>query len=140
MQKLLSMEHQTYLWLYLAFKDIKNTYKTSLQPDSVSIELLLLPTSVEDAYKKILIRVPKTRKGVITYIFYIIVGARRPLTTSEMAVALGILRRRDRQPFTKFKIVEGRLIGLIRDLYGLFVFISHAKIYLTHQTAKEFLL
>ena len=138
-QKLLDMEHRTYLWLHLAIQDIENTFKRSLQPDSESIESLLLPTSVEDAYEKILTRVPKTQKEVVTHIFHIIVGARRPLTTSEMAMALGILRRRGPQSFTEFKIAENRLKGLIRDLCGLFVFINHSKIYLIHQTAKEFL-
>jgi ankyrin repeat protein len=138
-QKLLDMEHRTYLWLHLAIQDIENTFKRSLRPDSESIESLLLPTSVEDAYEKILTRVPKTQEEMVTNIFHIIVGARRPLTTSEMAIALSILCRRDPQSFAEFKIAEGRLKGLIRDLCGLFVFINHSKIYLIHQTAKEFL-
>lgn len=92
-QKLLSMEHRTYLWLHLVIQDIKDTFKTSLQPDSESIESLSLPTSVEDAYEKILTRVPKNRREEVIRIFHIIVGARRPFTTSEMAIALGSLRR-----------------------------------------------
>jgi Ankyrin repeats (3 copies)/NACHT domain len=138
-QKLLDMENRTYLWLHLAIQDIKNTFKRSLQPDSESIESLLLPTSVEDAYEKILTRVPETQKEVVTHIFHIIVGARRPLTTSEMAISLGILRRRGAQSVAEFKIAEDRLRGTIRDLCGLFFFINHSKIYLIHQTAKEFL-
>jgi NACHT domain/Ankyrin repeats (3 copies) len=138
-QKLLDMEHRTYLWLHLAFQDIENTFRSSLRPDSESIDSLLLPASVEDAYERILTRVPKTQKEVATEIFHIIIGARRALTTSEMAMALGILRRKGPQSFAEFKITEGRLRGLIRDLCGLFVFINHSKIYLIHQTAKEFL-
>jgi ankyrin repeat protein len=138
-QKLLDMKNRTYLWLHLAIQDIKNTFKRSLQPDSESIESLLLPTSVEDAYEKILTRVPDTQKEVVTHIFHIIVGARRPLTTCEMAMSLGILRRRGGQSLAEFKIAEDRLKGTIRDLCGLFVFINHSKIYLIHQTAKEFL-
>lgn len=139
-QKLLAMKHRTYLWLHLAIKDIENTFSTSLRPDSESIDSLLLPSSVEEAYEKILRRIPEGEKEVATQIFSIIVSARRPLTTGEMAMALGILRRKDGQSFTEFKIAETRLREKIRDLCGLFVFISHSKVYLLHQTAKEFLL
>lgn len=134
-----SLEHRTYLWLHLVIQDIENTFNRSLQPDSVSIESLLLPPSVEDAYEKILTSVPKTQKEVVTHIFHIIVGAHRPLTISEMAMALDILHRRNPQSFVEFKIVEGRLKALIRDLCELFIFINHIKIYLIHQTTKEFL-
>jgi ankyrin repeat protein len=138
-QKLLDMKNRTYLWLHLAIQDIKNTFKRSLQPDSESIESLLLPASVEDAYGKILMRVPEIQKEVVTQIFHIIIGARRPLTTSEMAMALGILRRRGAQSLAEFKIAEDRLKGTIRDLCGLFIYINRSTIYLIHQTAKEFL-
>ena len=139
-QKLLKMEHRTYLWLYLAIEDIENTFGGSLQPDSESIESLILPMSVEEAYEKLLARVPKFQKEIVAQIFHIIIGAHRPLTTSEMAMALGIHRRKGSQAFQDFKITEGRLEKKLRDLCGLFVFINHSKIYFIHQTAKEFLL
>jgi NACHT domain/Ankyrin repeats (many copies)/Ankyrin repeats (3 copies) len=137
---MLNMKHRTYLWLHLAMKDIENSFK-SFRSDSETIESLRfeLPTSVEDAYEKILMRVPTFGKGNVIQIFHIILGARRPLTTSEMAIALGILRRRGTEPFAKFTITEDRLKKSIRDLCGLFIFINHSKIYLIHQTAKEFL-
>ncbi|KAF7510973.1 hypothetical protein GJ744_005519 [Endocarpon pusillum] len=138
-QKLLDMDHRTYLWLHLAIQDIERTFRRSLQPEFVSIESLLLPSSVEEAYEKILRRVPTDEVEVVAQIFHIIIGARRPLTTSEMAMTLGILRRKDLQSFAEFKISEGRLERIIRDLCGLFVFINHSRIYLIHQTAKEFL-
>ena len=77
---------------------------------------------------------------MVANIFHIIIDALRPLTTSEMAMALGIQSRRASQPFAGFKIAEDRLAKTISDLCGLFVFINDSKIYLIHQTAKEFLL
>ena len=139
-QKLLKMEHRTYLWLHLTFGEIESAFNRSLQPDSELIESLFLPTSVENAYEKILTRVPKDQKDTVTQIFHIIIGARRPLTTDEMAMALGIHRRRGEQPFVEFKIIESRLRRKMCDLCGLFVFINRSKIYLIHQTAKEFLI
>lgn len=138
-QKLLKMKHRTYLWLYLAIGEVENIFKRSFQPNSELIESILLPTSVEDAYEKILTRVPKSQKEMVIQIFYIIVGARRPLTTGEMAMALGIHLRRGLQSFAEFKIAESRLKRIICDLCGLFVFINHSKVYLIHETAKEFL-
>lgn len=138
-QRLLNMEHRTYLWLHLTFGEIEGAFNRSLQSDSEPIGSLFLPTSVENAYEKILTRVPKDQKDTVTQILHIITGARRPLTTDEMAMALGIHRRRGVQPFVEFKITESRLRRKVCDLCGLFVFINHSKIYLIHQTAKEFL-
>ena len=59
-QKLLSMKHGTYLWLHLAIEDIENNFQDNLQPNLKSIESMLLPASVEDAYEKILMKVPKS--------------------------------------------------------------------------------
>ena len=53
------MKNRTYLWLHLVMKDVEDFFKTSLHPDRETIDSLLLPTSVEDAYEKILTKVPK---------------------------------------------------------------------------------
>ncbi|KAH8598618.1 ankyrin repeat-containing domain protein [Bisporella sp. PMI_857] len=74
-----------------------------------------------------------------TNILHIIVGAYRPLTISEMAIAFGLAERPNSQSYTEFKIENTRLEKLIRQLCGLFVFINRSKVYLIHQTAKEFL-
>ncbi|KAJ9654757.1 hypothetical protein H2198_006275, partial [Neophaeococcomyces mojaviensis] len=86
--KLLKMEHRTYLWLYLAIEGIYETYRTSLRPQEASIESL--PSTVEDAYEKILSRVTEKQKGDVKKILQIVVGARRPLTVQEIAILLGI--------------------------------------------------
>ncbi|KAH8587245.1 ankyrin repeat-containing domain protein [Bisporella sp. PMI_857] len=138
-QCLFQMEHRTYLWLHLAFEDIKEQYRDSLRPDWESVESLQLPSSVADAYEKILGKITKRQKPVATKILHIIVGAYRPLTISEMAIAFGLAERPNSQSYMEFKIEDARLEKLIRQLCGLFVFIKRSKIYLIHQTAKEFL-
>jgi hypothetical protein len=70
----------------------------------------------------------------------IIVGARRPLTTQEMAIALGIALSPRSQTAAEAGINPVRLAKRIRQLCGLFVFINNSKIYLIHQTAREFLI
>jgi hypothetical protein len=55
-QQLLQMEHRTYLWLHLAIDDIRSTLEDSLRPAEEPIQLI--PRSVDEAYEKILSRVP----------------------------------------------------------------------------------
>jgi ankyrin repeat protein len=136
--QLLQMEHRTYLWLYLAIDDIRTTLKYSLLPAEESIRLI--PPSVDAAYEKILARVPSNQVDTVRKILQIIVGARRPLTTQEMAMSLGIALSPRSQTAAEAGINPVRLAKRIRQLCGLFVFINNSKIYLIHQTAREFLI
>jgi hypothetical protein len=135
--KLLNMQDRTYLWLYLAIDDIYETYRDSIRPEETSIATL--PSSVGDAYEKILSRVTAKQKGNVKKILQIVVGARRPLTVQEMAVALGIATSTGHKSLDKVQLDPIRLENNIRHWCGLFVFINHNRIYLIHQTAKEFL-
>jgi Ankyrin repeats (3 copies)/Ankyrin repeats (many copies) len=135
--QLLEMEHRTYLWLYLAIESIHQTYRNSLRPEEVLIKSL--PSSVEDAYEKILSRIDHEQRGNVKKILQIVVGTRRPLHIEEMAIALGIATSSHPKSLHHTKLDPSRLENNIRHWCGLFVFINHARIYLIHQTAKEFL-
>ncbi|KAK5202772.1 hypothetical protein LTR41_011483 [Exophiala xenobiotica] len=137
---LLKMGHRTYLWLYLAIEGIYETYRNCIRPEQASVELL--PTTVEDAYDKILSRVLDKEKAKVKMILQILVGARRPLTVEEMAISLGIASTKTTQSksLKDVQLNAARLKCLIKQWCGLFVFINHSRIYLIHQTAKEFLL
>jgi hypothetical protein len=137
-QRLLAMEHRTYLWLHLAIEGIQDLYRNSLQPDTELIEWV--PSSVEDAYEKILCKVDSKYTKTVTTLLHMIVGARRPLTTAEMAVAFGMYSCPNATVFEDVSVDQDRLERRIRHLCGLFVFINHSRIYLIHQTAREFLL
>jgi hypothetical protein len=136
--RLLEMKHRTYLWLHLTLADVEETFKYSARPEEESIESL--PTSVEHAYEKILSRVPEKHKGRVKKIFQIVVGARRPLHVDEMAIALGISTSTQLSSLERVTLRTGRLADNIRHWCGLFVFFNHGRIFLLHQTAKEFLL
>ncbi|KAL3422946.1 Ankyrin repeat domain-containing protein 50-like protein 3 [Phlyctema vagabunda] len=140
-QWLLKMENRTYLWLHFAMHSIEDKFRTSLQPDSESIESLELPSSINDAYEKILRNIKSSDEKRATTIFHIILGARRPLLIGEIAVALQLAMNPDADArfCDEFKVDEVRAKAVIRGLCGLFVIISHSRIYLIHQTAKEFL-
>ncbi|KAJ6103492.1 hypothetical protein N7486_005919 [Penicillium sp. IBT 16267x] len=137
-QQLLQMEHRTYLWLYLAIDDIRTTFKRSLRPTEYSITLI--PPSVNAAYEKILYRVPADEMYTVKKMLEIIVAARRPLTIREMAMALGIATYPEVRTTKEGGLDPTHLQRKLRQLCGLFIFTNNSKIYLIHQTAREFLI
>ncbi|KAJ5963150.1 hypothetical protein N7481_013455 [Penicillium waksmanii] len=137
-ERLLQMEHRTYLWLYLAINDIRTTFKHSLRPTWNSITLI--PPSVNAAYEKILCRVPNDQKDIVRKILVIIVAARRPLTIQEMAMALGIGTCVESRTTVQAGLDPVHLDRKLRQLCCLFIFTRNQKIYLIHQTAREFLI
>jgi ankyrin repeat protein len=137
-QNLLAMEHRTYLWLHLASDDIRMTLRDSFRPDEESIESV--PSSVQDAYEKILARVAKAQHQKVKLILQIIVGARRPLAVCEMALALGLATSKRHRTSADAQIDPVHLEKQLRHWCGLFVFVNQSRIYLIHQTAREFLL
>ncbi|OQD66277.1 hypothetical protein PENDEC_c056G05958 [Penicillium decumbens] len=136
-QQLLQMEHRTYLWLYLAMDNIQSTFEDSLRPAEEPIQVI--PQSVNEAYEKILSRVPSGQVEIARKILQIIIAARRPLTTAEMAMALGIATSPQAQIAAKAGLETSQFDKKLRRLCGLFVFVNNSKIYLIHQTAREFL-
>jgi ankyrin repeat protein len=137
-QSLLAMEHRTYLWLHLAIHDIRMTLRDSFRPDEESIESV--PSSVEGAYEKILARVAKVQHRKVKLILQIIVAARRPLAVGEMALALGLATSKQHRISTNAQIDPVHLGKQLRHWCGLFVFVNQSRIYLIHQTAREFLI
>ncbi|PLB39063.1 uncharacterized protein BDW47DRAFT_116956 [Aspergillus candidus] len=125
-QQLLKMEHRTYLWLHLAMDDIRTMFQDSLRPAEQAISLV--PTSVSDAYARILERVPSGQEDTVRKIFQIIVGARRPLSTREMAMALGVATKPNAVISAEAMLPGEGLKAKLRRL-----------LHLIHQTAKEFL-
>lgn len=130
------VENRTYLWVYLTFEYLKTP--GALSKEDIHKATSVLPQSVNDAYEKILRRSNdqvKARK-----LLHIIIAAERPLTLAEMQVALSI-----RETDTKYADLDGRLISqqafcdVIKGICGLFITVFETKIYLIHQTAKEFL-
>lgn len=85
-------------------------------------------------------RVDKEDELTVKQILQIVVGSRRPLTINEMAIALGIATSTDADWLATVKVDHEGLGDRIRNLCGLFIFINHSKVYLIHQTAKEFLI
>ncbi|PNP55978.1 hypothetical protein THARTR1_03915 [Trichoderma harzianum] len=131
-----AIPNQTYLWVYLTLEWIETEINNKISEAEIRNAISTLPRTVDEAYDKILARstdVEETKK-----LLHIVVAAERPLTLAEMELALAI-----RQHHKSYKDLtlrpSDRVSKYIRDLCGLFINITDEKIYLLHQTAKEFL-
>jgi ankyrin repeat protein len=128
--------HRTYLWVYLVFDYLeKDDFKKTLK--GVESAIATLPRSINEAYEQILNKSkedPMVRKALS-----IILAASRPLTLSEMNIAVNI-------DYTSQSIYDLDLEDdedfkrRLRSWCGLFVSIHQGNIYFLHQTAREFLL
>lgn len=135
---LLAIPHRTYLWLYLVIEEICSSPRRTKKALIKSINSV--STTVEDAYEKILGRLKYNQREEARTLLHIVVGARRPLTLSEMDVAFQIATDSPDAKTHKELDLDNNILKLrIRELCGLFVFIDDDRIYLIHQTAKEFL-
>ena len=134
LRQLMRVPNRTYLWVHLTLDLIKSA--TDIEKSGITKATLLLPQTVDEAYDRILSKSHDTAKA--RKILHIVLAAVRPLTLSEMALAIN-LRENHRSysnPDLKF---NNRFHEEMRDACGLFVRVIDSKIYLLHQTAKEFL-
>ncbi|KAH6705269.1 hypothetical protein BKA61DRAFT_146641 [Leptodontidium sp. MPI-SDFR-AT-0119] len=139
-QHLKDQNNRTYLWVYLILHEISKSLEST---ERKLLRLLsTIPLSVDEAYEKILNRAtdPIQARRVLC----LILAAERPLTLKEMNIALEILDMKERgDKCTSEDDLEldneESFRKKIENLCGLFVSILGQKIYLIHQTAKEFL-
>ncbi|KAK3187339.1 Ankyrin repeat A protein 2 [Lecanicillium sp. MT-2017a] len=86
-QKLQEMSHRTYLWVYLVFDQLeKEGFMMTLS--GVEDTLATLPKTVDEAYEKILSK--SKEHPMVLKTLSIILAAHRPLTLSEMNIAVHI--------------------------------------------------
>ncbi|KAK1241332.1 hypothetical protein MKX08_001306 [Trichoderma sp. CBMAI-0020] len=140
-QRLQETPYRTYLWVYLIFNHIKQGgFKRTLQGAKSAIKTL--PKSVNEAYEQIL---NKSKEDfMVRKALSIILAASRPLTLSEMNIAMninGTAQHDTTQTFFDLDLEdENDFKSRLRSWCGLFISIYHGKVYFLHQTAREFLL
>ncbi|KAH7113154.1 hypothetical protein B0J13DRAFT_515595 [Dactylonectria estremocensis] len=137
-KKLQETTHRTYLWVYLVFDYLdKGNFKRTQK--GVESTIAILPRSVNEAYEQILNKSKDEKRPMVRKALSIILAAGRPLTLSEMNIAMNIddtsqsFHDLDLEKEIDFK-------SSLRSWCGLFISIYHGKIYFLHQTAREFLL
>jgi ankyrin repeat protein len=135
---------RTYLWIVLVFDGLLQN-RSEIDKEYIENFIRSPPKNFYDAYEKILNR-PKTQ-GAGYYnvkrarnILQMIVAAKRPLALREMSIALPFTERQPPYDDLADEIdTEERTWDKIRDYCGLLVIRVEGKLYLLHQTVREFL-
>ena len=135
-EQLTMTPNRTYLWIHLTLDVIRNI--PGFTKGNVRRTIRQIPQSVDEAYTKILNRSANPEKARI--LLHAVTAAKRPLKLSELAVILALEEfhsswsevEDELEPERRFRIT-------VRDICGLFVVVVDHKVYLLHQTAKEFL-
>ncbi|KAJ4862922.1 hypothetical protein T069G_03876 [Trichoderma breve] len=135
-QRLKNMESRTYLWLHLTLEIIERNMSAYSRRLDMEEFLSKLPSTVSDAYEKILSRSQDDKK--VEALLQIVLAAERPLTLDEANYALTLALgdefssheklQENLWPQDRFKTTPG-------NLCGLFISIHDSKLYLIHQTA-----
>jgi ankyrin repeat domain-containing protein 50 len=131
---LLRVPHRTYLWVYLTLGLVESD--EDINRGKLRRAVSQLPGSVSDAYEKVLStsRHPEEARKAL----HIIVAAETPLTLREMNFALAL--RPEHHSYDDVDLaLDERFRERLRDICGLFVTVIDSRVYLFHQTAKEFL-
>lgn len=131
--RLISQAGQTFLWASLVLAELESSPRAS---ETKMVELInQIPTTLYAVYEKILgkSQSPKDARKIL----HIIVGAVRPLSLAEMNIAF-VIKPEDRD-YVDLDL-EPAIETTIRNLCGLFVKVIDSKIYLVHQTARDFLI
>jgi len=130
---------RTYLWLYLIFDVIKRKITSHGTAKKVQRLTSSLPSTVYDAYEEILKK--SSEPEMAREVLHIIIAARRPLTVAEMNVALALATSDTCTSYDELDLQQDDAFkSSLRDICGLFISIHDSKVYLLHQTAREFLL
>ena len=150
--RLLETQNRTYLWLHLAIDCIEKASGVGT-PRRMAKLIDAIPNSVYQAYESILSR--STDRAEAVELLHIVVAAMRPLSLREMNMALNL--KSGQVSVDEIDLYpEAHFERHIRNLCGLFINVHEedddrdskimgdreqlGKVYLIHQTAREFLL
>jgi hypothetical protein len=132
LEHLISNADRTFLWVSLVLADLEKSPRVS--KGALNDILKTIPRTLDAVYDKILNESLNPKD--VTKLLQIVVAAARPLSLGEMNVAF-VIKSSD-QSYEDLDL-EPSIGDTIRDLCGLFVKVIDGKVYLVHQTAKEFL-
>ncbi|KIW69667.1 hypothetical protein PV04_05531 [Phialophora macrospora] len=135
-QRLTANPQRTYLWVHLILDVIRHLGE--LTKGNIERATRNIPQTVNEAYTKILDKSSDREKAWT--LLHAVLAAKEPLSLAEMAVILAIKpEHKTFDDIDKELQPEHRFRDTLRDLCGLFVVVVDSRIYLLHQTAREFL-
>ena len=129
-----SSADRTFLWVALVLEILEKSADNSREAFTRIVSDT--PHDLTELYTEILDKSsdPKEARRIL----HIVVGATRPLTLAEMFVAFRI--RQHHRTTQDIEDMPLRFETTVKNLCGLFIRIIDSKVYLVHQTAREFLI
>ncbi|KFY29287.1 hypothetical protein V493_02440 [Pseudogymnoascus sp. VKM F-4281 (FW-2241)] len=131
------VENRTYLWLMLIFDLIRQDLQSVMTSTEREKLFHTIPKSVDTAYTAILNK--STNKDRARKLLNIVCAATEPLSLKEITTALLIQENNEKYDDLEMP-PDGFSKTYIRNLCGLFVSVIDGRVFLLHQTAKEFLM
>ena len=131
---LITRANETFLWTSLVLDELDKSLEGS--EEQIKQTINQIPPSLDAVYERILHRSPDRQRAKT--ILFIILAAPRPLTLQEMNVALAV-----GQDTATMVELERRMMpnveASVKQICGFFVRVIKSRIFLVHQTAREFL-
>ena len=134
--RLLQTENRTYLWLHLTLDSVEKAFGLAT-PQKMRVFIDEIPGTIYQAYEAMLLGCPQLE--LARKMLHIVLAAVRPLTLREMNMLFNIERgQKSREEVDLYP--EDAFGTYVKNLCGLLVRVFDSKIFLLHQTVKEFLL
>lgn len=136
-QMLRSKRSRTYLWLRLVLDLMEEKLAALITSDDLNNAVDSLPSTVFEAYSAILNKCPSPQKA--TTLLQLVVAAREPLGPEELLIALAVASSKSIKFDAHLATPPPAAKSNVKNICGLLLTISHGKVYLLHETAREFL-
>lgn len=136
-QGLYSKADQTFLWVSIVLKYLEE----SLSASKTGIQKIIteVPRDLQAIYQNFLTTIPSENQGDAIKLLHLLIGSSRYLTSAEINIAFTINgahktieQLKEDMPFSIKRTLQGILGPMVR--------ISGFKVFLVHQSAKDFLL
>ncbi|KAL6831944.1 hypothetical protein V8C40DRAFT_263226 [Trichoderma camerunense] len=133
-----SRVEQTFLWISIVLKKLKTTSTLLSQADMEQI-ITESPSRLTDLYESLLVQIIQSRDIAAQKLLIWAVFSRRAMTLDELEVALAIQEKsKNQESIEKHRIYLTK--KSVTSAVGVFLEIVDDKVYLIHQSAKDFLL
>ncbi|MCJ1391416.1 hypothetical protein MMC18_004280 [Xylographa bjoerkii] len=133
------MDNRTYLWLHLILNFIRDNIAGRGTEKKIKGLIETLPPTINQAYQRMLSR--STDYCQAKSLLQLVIAAKRPLSISEIKVALALTQEEyeylhDIQMESES---DEQFEDSLKDLCGLLLSVHDSRVYLIHQTARDFL-
>ena len=137
-RKLIGSADRSFLWVSLILSLIEESERASRSALQGLINTI--PDTLDGVYEKILSKAASQGpdRDYATKILHVVAGVTRLLSLEEMRIVLAIDSWHQSESDLR-EDIEPSVSDTVRGLCGLFVRVIDEKIYLIHQTAREFL-